>query len=136
MRSVEINNTPHLLLRIIWFVFVGWWLSGVWSAVAWILSVTIIGLPFGIIMLNALPQVTTLQARRSEAIIDPNGVVQVRNTAQYPLLIRAVYFVFVGWWLSAIWLMLAWVCGSSIIGLPVSFWMIDRAPAILILTRN
>ena len=136
MRTIEINNTPSLFIRAIWFILVGWWLSGIWAVVAWLVSVTIIGLPIGVIMLNALPQVSTLQARRSEALIDPNGVVQVRTTTQYPLLVRALYFALIGWWLSAVWLVLAWACGNSIIGLPISFWMLDRTPAILILTRN
>jgi hypothetical protein len=38
----------------------GWWLSLIWAGVAWLLCATIIGLPFGVLMLNALPAVTTL----------------------------------------------------------------------------
>lgn len=136
MRTVEIEQSPNLLIRAIYFVFVGWWLSGVWATIAWVLSVTIIGLPIGIVMLNALPQVSTLRARGTQATVDPSGVVAVRTTQQYPVLIRAIYFVLVGWWLSALWLAAAWALGTSIIGLPISFWMIDRTPAVLILTQN
>jgi uncharacterized membrane protein YccF (DUF307 family) len=42
----------------------------------------------------------------------------------------------VGWWLSAVWLLAAWAMGSTIIGLAISFWMVDRVPAILVLTQN
>jgi hypothetical protein len=42
----------------------------------------------------------------------------------------------VGSWLSAIWLAIAWACSTTIIGLPISFWMIDRAPKVMLLTRN
>jgi hypothetical protein len=42
----------------------------------------------------------------------------------------------VGWWLSALWLIAAWAMGSTIIGLAISFWMVDRVPAILVLTQN
>ncbi len=136
MRTIEIEQSPNLFIRAIYFIFVGWWLSGVWATIAWFLSITIIGLPIGIVMLNALPQVSTLRARGSQTTIDTSGVVSVRTTKQYPILIRAVYFVLIGWWLSALWLAGAWALGTSIIGLPFSFWMIDRTPAVLILTQN
>ncbi len=48
------------LLRVLYFVLVGWWFSLVWSLVAWLLCVSIIGLPLGVLMLNRLPNVTTL----------------------------------------------------------------------------
>ena len=49
------------LLRLIYFVLLGWRLSLVWAAAAWLLCLTIIGLPIGVLMLHALPTVTTLQ---------------------------------------------------------------------------
>jgi len=41
-------------------VLIGWWFSLIWSLVGWLLCVTIIGLPLGVLMLNRLPNVTTL----------------------------------------------------------------------------
>src|SRR5688500_10802893 len=38
-------KAPNLLLRVLWFVLVGWWLTAILSAVAWFLNATIIGLP-------------------------------------------------------------------------------------------
>lgn len=51
---------PFFVLRTIYFILIGWWFSLVWSLLAWLLSVSIIGLPFGIWMFNRLPNVTTL----------------------------------------------------------------------------
>jgi uncharacterized membrane protein YccF (DUF307 family) len=48
------------LVRLFYFVLIGWWLSLGWSLVGWFLCVTIIGLPLGVLMLNRLPNVTTL----------------------------------------------------------------------------
>jgi uncharacterized membrane protein YccF (DUF307 family) len=48
------------LLRLIYFLLIGFWFSLLWSLLAWLLCVTIIGLPFGVWMLNRLPGVTTL----------------------------------------------------------------------------
>jgi uncharacterized membrane protein YccF (DUF307 family) len=48
------------LLRFLYFVLIGWWFSLIWSLLGWLLCVTIIGLPLGVLMLNRLPNVTTL----------------------------------------------------------------------------
>ena len=48
------------LVRALYFVLIGWWFSLGWSLAAWALCVTIIGLPIGVVMLNRLPNVTTL----------------------------------------------------------------------------
>ena len=50
---------------------------------------------------------------------------------------RALYFVFVGWWLSGLWLGVAWgVLGATFgLALPLSFWMFNRAGAVTTLAR-
>jgi uncharacterized membrane protein YccF (DUF307 family) len=53
---------PPWLLRAAYFVLIGWWFSLLWAAVAWLLCVTIIGLPLGILMLHGLPAVTTMRS--------------------------------------------------------------------------
>ena len=47
--------------RAVYFVLVGWWLGAVWSALAWLLCVTVLGLPLGVMMYNRLPAVLTLR---------------------------------------------------------------------------
>jgi uncharacterized membrane protein YccF (DUF307 family) len=56
------RSTPQIswLLRFLYFVLIGWWFSLIWSLLGWLLCVTIIGLPLGVLMLNRLPNVTTL----------------------------------------------------------------------------
>lgn len=49
------------LIRLPYFLFIGWWLSLIWASSAWLLCATIIGLPIGVLMLHSLPAVTTLQ---------------------------------------------------------------------------
>jgi uncharacterized membrane protein YccF (DUF307 family) len=56
----ESAGQPFFLFRAIYFVLIGWWFSLLWAALAWVLCATIIGLPLGVPMLNALPFVTTL----------------------------------------------------------------------------
>ena len=40
--------------------------------------------------------------------------------------IRALYFIFIGWGVSLIWINVAWALNASIIGLPFGLWMINR----------
>jgi uncharacterized membrane protein YccF (DUF307 family) len=48
------------LLRLVYFILIGWWFSLIWALFGWLLCVIIIGLPVGVLMLNRLPNVTTL----------------------------------------------------------------------------
>jgi uncharacterized membrane protein YccF (DUF307 family) len=40
-----------LILRLVYFIFIGWWLGFVFVALGLILCATIIGLPFGVLLL-------------------------------------------------------------------------------------
>ncbi|NWF79817.1 MAG: YccF domain-containing protein [Chloroflexi bacterium] len=126
----------NLLLRAIYFLVFGLWFSAIWASVAWVLCVTIIGLPLGLWMLNRLPQVTTLRPQRGDLVVHTSGEVYRQHIAQRAFIVRALWFVLVGWWLSALWLAGAWALSASIIGLPISFWMFDRVPAIITLART
>jgi hypothetical protein len=55
--------------------------------------------------------------------------------SQRPLLMRAVYFVLVGWWLGAFWMSAAWLIGLLIITLPLSIWMMNRVGGVMTLLR-
>ena len=119
------SNEPHWLLRLVYFVLFGLWFSAVWAVIGWVVSITIIGLPIGLWMLERLPQVTTLRASTREVVVTPGGVYE-RSPAQHPFLVRALYFVLIGWWLTGLWIVAAWGLSATLIGLLVSFWMIDR----------
>jgi uncharacterized membrane protein YccF (DUF307 family) len=47
-------------IRGIWFVLVGWWASGLWMGLAWLIQLTIIGLPIALSMFNRTPFVASL----------------------------------------------------------------------------
>jgi uncharacterized membrane protein YccF (DUF307 family) len=60
--AVGASGIPQLswVIRLFYFVLIGWWLSFLWSNLAWAISVTIIGLPLAVWMFNRLPGLTTL----------------------------------------------------------------------------
>lgn len=63
------------------------------------------------------------------------GSIPVAARSQLPWLARAVYFLLIGWWFSAIWIVLAWLIAITVLGLPVAQWMFLRVNAILTLQR-
>jgi uncharacterized membrane protein YccF (DUF307 family) len=129
------NDGASLLVRAIYFILIGWWLSGIWAAIAWLLCVTIIGLPLGLYMLNRLPQVVTLKPSPRNLVVTPAGQLVEMNVRQRPFLLRAIYFLLIGWWFSALWLIVAWALHVSIIGMVIGFWMFNRTAAIVSLAR-
>ena len=136
----QFASGPGCLVRILWYVFIGWWLSGIFIAIGWALTVSIIGLPLGLWFLHRVPWAQTLRPR-TEVITwshDEYGDVTVSRTTvrQLPWYVRLLYIVLIGWWWGAIWLAIAWVLGLLIVTLPISILMIDRSPAMVSLQRN
>jgi hypothetical protein len=132
---------PGCLVRTLYFCAIGLWFGALWTGVAWFLLISIIGLPFGIMMLNRIPQVMTLRPVRTQTQVSTSGgvvVVSQGNVAQHPFWLRTVYFIGVGWWFSGLWLGFAWaLIGATLgLGLPIAFWMFDRTPAIVTLARQ
>jgi uncharacterized membrane protein YccF (DUF307 family) len=131
---------PGCLVQLVWFLFIGWWATHIWAAVAWVCLVSIVGIPLGLWMLHRIPIVVALrdprEVRYRVAQIGKGDWVYVATGAeQYPFWIRAVYFLLVGWWLSGLWMGLASLVCSSIIGLPIGIWMFDLVPMLVSLQR-
>ena len=131
---------PGCLIQLAWFVFVGSWLTPIWVTIAWVLLVTGVGMPMGVLMLNRVPQVLALrdpsEVRLRMRTLGPGVVVYERvGVAQHPFVVRALYFLLVGWWLSALWMGLAYLVCCTIIGLLLGIWMFDLVPALVSLKR-
>jgi uncharacterized membrane protein YccF (DUF307 family) len=126
------------ILRALWFIAVGWWLSAVFILVGYLCCLMIVLTPVGFWFLNRVPQAQTLKMRNSEFhTTQKDGVTHLTEgqTEQLPWYYRAVYFPF-GLVFGAIWLSIAWAFGILLITLPLSIWMIDRSPTIISLQRN
>ena len=142
MSTTEISTrkNPGCLIQIIWFFLVGIWLGEIWTAAAWILIVTVIGLPFGVKMINMLPKVIALREPEHQVRIthrtDGTEIQQVVPVEQVHIVLRGFYFILVGWWLSAVWMQAAYTLCASVIGLPFGFWMFDYVPVLLSLHRD
>ena len=136
---ISAKSSPGCLVQILWFAFVGWWLGEIWIVAAWIAMLTLVGIPLGIAMLNRIPYIMALRSAPQEITIMTREEVTIiredEGRPQHPLIIRALWFVAVGWWFSALWMQLAYFACMSVVGLPIGFWMFDRAPWLLSLHR-
>ena len=137
--TVELRKNPGCLLQILWFAFIGIWLGQAWMFAAWFFMVTILGISIGVMMLNMLPKVIALREPTEEIKVSVREDGSLSKTEVFPkqvnIILRALYFIFIGWWLSALWMEAAFAICATIIGLPVGFWMFDRVPAIVSLKR-
>lgn len=134
------KKNPGCLVQLLWFVFIGWWAGQLWIAFAWLLMLSVVGIPFGVMMLNKMPQVIALRGQSGGITVTRVGDVTLVTTGvsvpQHNIVLRAIYFLLIGWWLSAIWMELAYLICLTIIGLPIGFWMFDRVPALVSLRRD
>jgi uncharacterized membrane protein YccF (DUF307 family) len=58
-RPVAVEQVS-LAVRLAYFVVIGWWLSAIYMAVSYVLFLTVIGIPLGLLMVNRLPYVFSL----------------------------------------------------------------------------
>jgi uncharacterized membrane protein YccF (DUF307 family) len=139
--SVKVPKSgPGIIIRILYYIFVGSWLGLIWTLIAWIFNLTIIGLPIGLAMINRIPQIMTLRPARVNAtaeVVNGQTVIKQTSIKQRPFLARALYFLLIGFWFSLVWMLLAWLFSTVTLGLglPLSIWMFDRAPAVTTLAR-
>lgn len=129
-----------LFVRALYYVFVGWWLSGLMMFAAGMCIASVALLPAGLAMVNRLPQVMTLRPRSTAltAAVLADGSMQytVGSAAQRGLLVRTIYFCLVGWWAGMFVMFAAWVLSVLIVTMPLGLMLLNRVPAVITLRRN
>ena len=138
VRIAKRSEGPGLLVRALWFDFIGWWLTGIVDVLAYLIALTVIGLPVAFMIFNRLPSVLTLRPRTVETSEHVVGGVTYSTDESVPqrsFLGRSLYFIVVGWWFGAAWSVLAWVLCVSIVGIPLGVMMYNRLPAVMTLRR-
>lgn len=128
--TTSVREERSLLVRAVWFLLIGWWATGIWLGVAWLLLVLIITIPIGIKMINMVPLVLSLKSPQRQ-LADELNESKLKSKAQRSLILRAVWFIFVGWWLSLIWMLIAYLFTISIVGIPIAIWMYGKLPFVV-----
>lgn len=133
------KSGPGLLVRAVWFIFIGTWLSAVSIGVAYFLCVIIVGLPLGFAIFNRIPTILTLRPRTEiQSVEVRDGVTYISggNVPQLPMWIRAIWFLFAGIWIGIPYVILAWVLCVLLVTLPFGLWMFNRLGAVMTLLRH
>lgn len=136
----ELETSQGCLIQILWFAFVGWWLGQLWIAIAYILLLTIVGIPIAIPMFNKLPQIIALRSPKKKVVTLWNGeesfISFEQKKGQLNFFVRAIYFLLIGWWLTGLWVEVAYILCATFIGMPIGFVMFDKIPAVMSLHRD
>ena len=130
-----VRTGPSTIVQILWFIVIGWWFSALWTILAGLFSTSILLLPISIIMLNKIPQIVALREPRKSLVVVGNALMEVK-VPQRSFILRAIYFFVIGWWLTWIWIAIAWLLCVIIIGMPLGFIMFDLTPTIQTLRRR
>jgi uncharacterized membrane protein YccF (DUF307 family) len=147
--SATINQTiivthrkhgPGLVTRAVWYVFVGWWLTGIAITFAALCTLSVVLLPIAYVIINKIPVILTLRPRslETDATVDADGTVRITTggARQLPFWQRALWFVFVGWWACIVAMYAAYLLCLTIVLIPVGLMVFNRMPAVLTLQRN
>jgi uncharacterized membrane protein YccF (DUF307 family) len=126
------------IVSLLWFFFIGWWAGLIAIGLAWLLNITIIGLPLGLPILNSIPMIIGLQQptrvitstnQGGQVNIDSHGLNQIN------IILRTIYFLLIGWWISLVWLLVAYCFSATILLLPIGLLMFHYAPFLTTLKR-
>jgi uncharacterized membrane protein YccF (DUF307 family) len=125
------GDSPNIVIRAIWFFVVGWWLTGVLLTAAWLLNITVVGIPVGIKLLNWVPKALTLKDTSSDT--GPGDTVEIgKSSGDSPnMLVRGAYFLLIGWWASLIVTVMAYLICLTVIGLPIGIKMFNYLPKVV-----
>jgi uncharacterized membrane protein YccF (DUF307 family) len=133
------QQQPNFIVRAVWFVLIGWWLTAIVIVIAYALALTILGLPFAFSLFNRIPAFLTLRGRSKTYQVETNAdgtrYLTAKNVAQRPMLLRAIWFILVGWWFGAIWMAIAYVLCVLIVTMPFGLAMFNRVGAVMTLLR-
>lgn len=122
-----------ILLQFIYFVLIGWWAGALAAVVGYLLCLSIIGLPFGVLLMDRLPTLIFLHPKGTAC---PEGYEHRHRQEDLPLLLRAVWFIFIGWELGFLAVCVGYLLTITLIGMPFGIWVLNRVPLVISLSRR
>lgn len=137
-----------VVIQIGWYLLFGIWLSYFVVLLAWLATLTVIGIPLAEWLLKQIPLVLMLkspstvplltegQRERRELALTDDAFSHYGPPQQIPFVARAVYFTTVGWWFSLLWLVIAWTLALLTLPMPVAVWMFEQLGAVTTLERD
>ena len=121
-----------MLARFIYFLAIGWWLGLFAAILGYLLCLSIIGLPFGVMLINRLPTFVFLREPGEPCDL---GYDHRHLREEFPFLLRALWFFVLGWTLGFIGIAAGYVLALTIIGIPLAIYVLNRVPMMMTLSR-
>jgi hypothetical protein len=59
---------PSTVVRVLWFIFVGWWLGLIWIGISLALMATVVLFPFGVYMISKTWEIMVLESSPTKVI--------------------------------------------------------------------
>jgi len=107
-----------IVVGVFWFLIVGWWATPLVVLGAWLANVTVVGRSLALRMANGLPVATALR--------DPWEFTDARDPDLPHPVVRAGYFLLVGWWASLLVAVAAAFTALTVVALPVAAGLLRR----------
>jgi uncharacterized membrane protein YccF (DUF307 family) len=60
-------------------------------------------------------------------------VVEVKK---HGFIVRALYYIFIGWWFGLLWALLSWLVYATVIGAPLGAVMLNKVPGMISLKQR
>lgn len=121
------DEGTNVIIRFLWMIFIGWWLSGLFYFAAIVLTALIIPAPIGMMVMQKTGWAFSLYEDKKDKVIVQQGQnVTIYEGEDINFILRFVYFYFIGWWVGLIAMFIAWILGITIIGLPASILIMNR----------
>ena len=132
------SSGPSMVVRAAWYLFVGWWLTGIAIVAGYVAALTILGLPIAFYVFNRIPSLLTLRPRNTTYVAElRDGMMMLteKTSEQLAMWIRAIWFVAAGWWIGAIWMGIAYLLCLTVLGIPLGLMMFNRVGGVMTLLR-
>lgn len=112
----------NIIIRFLWALFIGSWLTPIWYIFATLFTALIVTAPLGVWMFDRIGYVFSLHEERF------NERISIRKTTR-----GLCWFYLVGWWAGLLVVLLADVCLGLIITFPIGWWLINRLDKVVVL---
>jgi uncharacterized membrane protein YccF (DUF307 family) len=109
-----------LLLNILWLIFGGVWMAIAWVIAAFVMAITIVGLPWTWAALNIASYTLLPFGRKAVSRAEYSGHHDI-GTGPLGLLGNVIWLVLAGWWLALGHLFTAVLLAVTIIGIPFAW---------------
>ena len=130
--GVERKRGPNLLIRFVWWLFIGWWASGIVVGVAWLALITIIGIPLALILLPLYVALLFLGWITAALFLGRKGLSLARPAASTsgrgPQMLAFLLAVVALWLLGQVPFVGGWVkFAALVLGMGALVWQLGSA---------